>query len=85
LRQGGAIYVAEADRGCRLDDASHFLAALQIPSPLRKLLLPFLRTYVLGQGWSVEEARNLLECLALREGQIDYLPDLPILALAGTK
>jgi len=85
LRPGGAIYVAEADRGCRLDDARRFLAALQVPWPLRKLLLPFMRTYVLGQGWSLEEARDLLNGLALREGQIDHLPDLPILALAGTK
>jgi SAM-dependent methyltransferase len=83
LRPGGAIYVAEADRGCRLDEARRFLVALQIPSPLRRILLPFLRTYVLGQGWSLEEARNLLNGLALREGQIDHLPDLPILALAG--
>jgi len=85
MRPGAEIYVAEADRGCRLEEARHFLAALQIPSGLRKVLLPFLRTYVLGQGWSVEEARDLLNGLALREGQIEHLPDLPILALAGRK
>jgi ubiquinone/menaquinone biosynthesis C-methylase UbiE len=85
LRPGGEIYVAEADRGCRLDDARRFMAALQIPAPLRKLLLPFMRTYVLGQGWALHEARNLLEKLSLRQGCVECLVDLPILALAGKK
>jgi ubiquinone/menaquinone biosynthesis C-methylase UbiE len=85
LRTGGQIYVAEADRGCRLDEARCFLAALPVPSPLRKLLFPFFRTYVLGQGWGLHEARELLESLSLREGRIDCIPNLPILALAGTK
>lgn len=85
LRPGGQFYVAEADRGCRLDEARRFIGALRIPWPLRKLMFPMFRTYILGIGWEIGEARKLLDGLRLQEGHVDRLADLPILAIAGTK
>src|SRR4051812_4644401 len=85
LRPGGEFYVAEADRGCRIEDARCFLRALKIPRPLRGFLFPILRTYILGIGWEIDEARKILDGLRLKEGRVDRLGGLPVLALAGTK
>ena len=85
LRHGGQLYVVEIDRGCQLADARQFIAMLPLPSALQSAMLPFFRTYILGQGWDSDDARALAEALPLRDSRVQRIPGVPVVALSGIK
>lgn len=87
-KPGGPFCVVEVDRGCAIDDARRFVGALPALSPWSALSLPLLRTWVLGQGWDLEEARKL--CAQLNdsgdvEPSVERLKGWPHLALRGRR
>lgn len=85
LAPGGRLVIAEADRGCRLDDARRFIARWRIPGPLRTVALAGFRTWVAGQGIDLDDGRSLLADLPLAGGEAHRVPDAPFLILRGHK
>lgn len=85
LKPGGRLYVTEVDRGATLADARAFFYALPAPRCLRSLMFPVFRTFVLGQGWDLDEARALSEGLVLRELSVARAPGVPVVGISGTK
>lgn len=87
LRPGGRFCVVEVDRGCHVDDARRFLDHLPALKRVAPLSFPALRTYVLGQGWDLDEARLLAGDLARAVAGVDVaaarLPGWPHIALRG--
>ena len=85
LRPGGILKVIEADRGCDLADAAAFVAEWRLTLPLlRPLALAFFRTWVAGQSLDVDEARELVDGLALTEASVRRLAGAPALVIEGT-
>lgn len=84
LRPGGALLVAEADRGCKLADAREFVRRFRFPLALAPVALALFRTYVAGQAPEVEEARAWLVDLALRDGEVRRVPGAPAWILVGS-
>ena len=85
LRPGGLLAVAEADRGCHLDDARAFVARWRMPASLRPLALMMFRTYVAGQGLDLDDARAHLAALPLDDTRAERMPGAPGLLLGGRK
>jgi len=85
LAPGGMMFVAEADRGCYLDDARRFVAGMRIPRAMRGLALMGFRTYVAGQGLDLDDARELLASLPLAEPLVERVAGTPAVALSGRK
>lgn len=85
LRPGGQLLVAEADRGCRYEDAAAFVARMRLPALLRVPSLAAFRTFVAGQSLDADDLRALAEKLALREFTVERQPGLPSIALRGVR
>ncbi len=85
LAPGGALLVIEADRGCRLADARRFVEGWGVPRALRPAALAAFRTWVAGQSLDLDEARGLLEPLALVDASAQRVEGMPALALRGRK
>lgn len=84
LKPGGVFFVAEADRGCKLEDAKRFVDSWRVPAPLKPLLLPVFRTFVAGNGIDLDDGRAMLRELGVT-GDVRRLPGKPGLLLTGTK
>jgi len=84
LRPGGALFVAEADRGCRLEETEAFVAMWRLPALLRPLGVALYRTYVAGRSYDLDEVRALAEGLALRDLQVKRIEGAPALVVEGT-
>ncbi|MCC6217585.1 MAG: class I SAM-dependent methyltransferase [Polyangiaceae bacterium] len=82
LRPGGALLVAEADRGCRIDDAARFVAKTRVPRALRPLALAGFRTVVTGQSFDLEDARELAARAGLADAAVTRVPGAPAWQLA---
>jgi ubiquinone/menaquinone biosynthesis C-methylase UbiE len=86
LGPGGRLFVFEADRGCRLDDAAEFVGRWRIPRALRLPALAGFRTWVAGQAIDLDDARALLGRLPeLADTDARRVPGTPALVLEGTK
>lgn len=85
LRTGGQLAVAEADRECRPEDASEYVADWHVPRLLRPLALRFFRRVVLNQSLNPAEAETLVRELPLGEIEIGPIPKMPALLLKGRK
>ncbi len=85
LKPGGQLYVAEADRGCKLDDARSFVSRTRVPRPLLGLALAGFRTWVAGQGIDLDEARALLGALPLSSWTAERVDGAPAVLLRGTR
>jgi len=85
LRSSGQLIVAEADRGCRYEDAAAFVARTRIPPPLRLVFLAGFRTFVAGQSLDLDDLRSLAGKLPLSEFQVERVPGLPSIALRGRR
>ncbi|MBI4510532.1 MAG: class I SAM-dependent methyltransferase [Deltaproteobacteria bacterium] len=85
LRPGGRLFVVEADRGCRLDDARNFVQRWKIPAPLRTAALVVFRTWVAGQAFDLDEARAMLNELPLETPSVSRIPGTPGLVMDGYK
>lgn len=85
LRAGGQLIVAEADRGCRYEDAAAFVARTRVPAPMRLVFLAAFRTFVAGQSLDLDELRTLAEELPLSEFQVERVPGLPSIGLRGRR
>lgn len=85
LGPGGRLFVFEADRGCRLSDASQFVAQWRLPAPLRIPALALFRTWVAGQAIDLDDARTLLAATGLREASVSRVSGTPALLLSGCK
>jgi len=83
LRPGGRLLVAEADRGCRLDDARAFVDRWRLPRLLRTVALAGFRTWVAGQGLDLDDARALLDQLDLEERFAERVAGAPFLIFGG--
>jgi ubiquinone/menaquinone biosynthesis C-methylase UbiE len=84
LRSGGLLLVAEADRGCRHEDARSFVTRWAVPPPARALALAFFRTFVAGRSLDLDEARALLASLPV-DGTVERVPGTPALLISGTR
>jgi SAM-dependent methyltransferase len=84
LAPGGRLVIAEADRGCRLDDARAFIRRWRIPGPLGVIALAGFRTWVAGQGLDLEEGRELLAPLPV-SGDAQRIEGTPFLVLRGVR
>lgn len=85
LAPGGRLFVFEADRGCRLEDARGFVARWRLPAPLRVPALAAFRTWVAGQALDLDDARELVAALPLARTQVRRVPGTPALVLGGQK
>jgi ubiquinone/menaquinone biosynthesis C-methylase UbiE len=85
LRPGGAFYVVEIDRGCKLNDASRFVDAWRVPGPARRVALPLFRTFVAGVAIDLDDARQMLRELGLPESGASRVLDTPAVLLSGVK
>ena len=85
LLPGGLLFVAEVDRGCRMDDARRFVERWELPRPLRRAALPLFRTYVAGNGFDLDDARALAEGLPLDEVSVARIPGTPGLLIRGRR
>jgi ubiquinone/menaquinone biosynthesis C-methylase UbiE len=83
LRPGGALAVAEADRGCRYEDAKAFVARWRILPPFRPVALAFFRTIVAGKALDLDEARDLLAALPLDERHVERIAGTPGLLMTA--
>jgi SAM-dependent methyltransferase len=83
LRPGGALAVAEADCGCRYDDAKAFVARWRILPPFRPVALAFSRTTVAGKALDLDEARELLAALPLAHRHVERIAGTPGLLMKG--
>ena len=84
LRPGGLLQIAEGDRSCSLADAQAAVR-LAVPRPLRTVALMALRTYVLGQGPDLDDARALVAHRRLTQARVERMPSLPMLLISGIK
>ncbi|GMV15301.1 MAG: class I SAM-dependent methyltransferase [Polyangiaceae bacterium] len=85
LVPGGRLFVFEADRGCRLDDARDFVARWRLPALLRVPALAAFRTWVAGQAIDLDDARELVGALPLEASEVRRISGTPALVLGGTK
>ena len=85
LRPGGAFYVVEVDRGCKLHDAARFVGAWRVPGLAQRVLLPLFRTFVAGVAIDLEDARQMLRELGLPESGASRVLDTPAILLSGVK
>ena len=85
LTPAGHLLIAEADRGCRLEDVHAFVRELPMPVPMRWAMVPVFRTWVAGQALDLEDARALLHDLPLAESEVRRIDGLPALMLRGIK
>lgn len=85
LKPGGRLCVVEVDRGCHVDDARRFLDVLPALKRVAPLSFPALRTYVLGQGWDLDEAKALGKDVAGADVDVARLPGWPHIALRGVR
>ena len=85
LAPGGRLLVAEADRGCHLDDARRFVARTRLPRAARPLALPAFRTWVAGRGIDLDDARALLAGLAITDARVTRTPGAPALLLEARR
>ena len=85
LRPGGRLIIAEADRGCRHDDALAFVKRWRTPSFAKRLDLMFFRTWVAGRSLDRDELLRYADGLRLRDVRVDRLEGLPVLRLEGVK
>lgn len=81
LAPGGRLLVAEADRGCHLDDARRFVASTRLPRAARLLALPAFRTWVAGRGIDLDDARALLASLPVEDATVARVPGAPALLI----
>ena len=85
LRSGGRLHVVEADRGCRLDDVESFVAEWRMPTVLHSLCVALFRTWVAGRSYEIDEVRDLVEDLPLRDVVIQRLHGTPAFSVDGEK
>jgi ubiquinone/menaquinone biosynthesis C-methylase UbiE len=85
LRPGGALLLIEVDRGSRLDTVRHLISQSQVPRPLRGVALPLLRTFIVGQGLDLDDFRELLDRLPVRDGRISRIAEWPGIMLTATR
>lgn len=85
LRSGGRLIIAEADRGCRHDDAVAFVKRWRTPSFAKRFDLMFFRTWVAGRSLDRDELLRHVDGLRLRDVRVDRLEGLPVLRLDGVK
>lgn len=85
LKAGGALYVAEADRGCSDEDAVSFARGWRVPSFLKRRGGRFFRKYVAGQSITQSEVQSLLKDLPLNAASVAGLEDAPAFLIRGTK
>jgi len=83
VRPGGTVVIAEADRGCQLDDARGFVARWRVPRLLRPVALAGFRTWVAGQGLDLDEARALLDQVGVTERFAERVAGAPFLVFGG--
>lgn len=83
-KPGGSIMIAEADRGCRFEDAKQFVALWSIPRLIRPLGLALFRTWVAGQSLSVDEARGFWDGLPVCEASVERIPGAPVFLMRAT-
>jgi SAM-dependent methyltransferase len=85
LTPGGRLVIAEADRGCRLDDARAFIDRWRIPRLLRPAALAGFRTWVAGQGLERDEAEGLMAGLPLADARAERIAGAPFLVMRGRR
>lgn len=85
LAPNGRLVIAEADRGCHLDDAKQFIGRWRIPGALGVIALAGFRTWVAGQGLDLDDARELLAPLPLAEWSAERIPGTPFLVMRGRR
>jgi ubiquinone/menaquinone biosynthesis C-methylase UbiE len=85
LRPGGSLVVTEADRGCRLEDATAFVLRWRLPSAVFPLTLALFRTWVAGQAFDLAEFEDLAAALPLDERRVRRVEGAPALVLEGIK
>lgn len=81
LAPGGQLIIAEADRGCRLDDARAFVDRWRVPHLLWPLALAGFRTWVAGQGLDADDGRALLAAHPELESRVERIAGAPFLVL----
>ncbi len=85
LKPGGRFCVVEVDRGCHVDDARRFLDMLPALKRVAPLSFPALRTWVLGQGWDLDEAKAVGADVAGAEVDVARLKGWPHIAVRGVR
>ncbi|MBX3273100.1 MAG: methyltransferase domain-containing protein [Sandaracinaceae bacterium] len=85
LAPGGHLLVAEADRGCHLDDAERFVARTRLPRAARALVLPGFRTWVAGRGIDLDDARALVATLPASDATVMRAPGAPALVIEARR
>jgi len=85
LRPGGLLFVADADRGCRYDEAERFAALWRFPALVRPLVVGFFMTAVAGRSLDLEDARALMKELPLASWEVRRIERMPALAMLGTR
>jgi ubiquinone/menaquinone biosynthesis C-methylase UbiE len=85
LRPGGDLFVAEVDRGSRLEAVRALMARSRVPRPLRGAALPLLRTFIIGRGMDLDEFRELAAALPLSDSRVSRLDGQPGIALTARR
>jgi ubiquinone/menaquinone biosynthesis C-methylase UbiE len=85
LRPPGLLQIAEVDRSCSLTDAQAWVSRLRVPRPLRAPALMAIRTYVLGQGLDLDDARALVAGRPLTDVRVKRVPSVPMLLVSAVK
>jgi cytochrome P450/ubiquinone/menaquinone biosynthesis C-methylase UbiE len=85
LRPGGDLFVAEVDRGSRLEAVRALMGRSRVPRPLRGAALPLLRTFIIGRGMDLDEFRELAAALPLSDSRVSRLDGQPGIALIARR
>lgn len=83
LAPGGLLAIAEADRGCTLEDANALVSRLKMPRALLPLALALFRTWVAGRSLDLEEARALLAGQPLEHREVSRVQGTPALLMTA--
>lgn len=82
-RPGARVVIAEADRACRLDDASAFVRLVGLPRLFHPIALAAFRTWVAGRSLTVHEARALWADVPVREATVETIPGMPVFVMSA--
>lgn len=85
LKPGGRMFVAEVDRGCKLEEAEALIWQSRIPWPLRSASVAMYRTWIVGRSLDVAEARALASKLPLASQEVRRLPGSLAFVIQGVK
>lgn len=85
LRRGGRLVIAEADRGCRLEDAQAFVRRWRLLAALGPISLAMFRTWVAGQGIDAPEAQAMLDACDLSATSVERVAGAPFLLMNGRR